>query len=75
LLTGVIDLVFKDQDGWVVVDYKTNRCDSEQDFEQLAQLYRGQLNTYCRVWELLTKEPVFSGELYFTSLSEAKKVV
>jgi ATP-dependent helicase/nuclease subunit A len=75
LLTGVIDLVFKDRDGWVVVDYKTNRCDSEQDFEHLTELYRGQLNTYCQVWELLTKEPVFSGELYFISLRKAKKVI
>ena len=75
MLSGVIDLVFKDKCGWVVVDYKTDRCESGQDVEQLAQMYRGQLYAYCRVWELLTQEKVSDGELYFTSFREAKKVV
>lgn len=66
LLSGVIDLVFKEPDGWVIVDYKTDRAEDEQSFKALIDMYSNQIFIYCRVWEELTNQKVKSGLIYFT---------
>jgi len=43
LESGVMDLVFKEEDGWVIVDYKTGAQDREK--------YRPQLEAYREAWE------------------------
>jgi|LSQX01.3.fsa_nt_gb ATP-dependent helicase/nuclease subunit A len=65
ILRGVIDLVFHEEAGWVVVDYKTDRR-SGTDVLQLVEHYRGQLETYASVWEEITGESVAEKGLYFT---------
>ena len=43
LLQGIADAVLEEKDGIVIVDYKTDRMASEQDF---IEKYSGQLNIY-----------------------------
>jgi ATP-dependent helicase/nuclease subunit A len=43
LESGVMDLVFEEADGWVIVDYKTGAKDPEK--------YRPQLEAYKEAWE------------------------
>ncbi|MDR3210500.1 MAG: UvrD-helicase domain-containing protein [Planctomycetota bacterium] len=48
---GVMDLVFEEEDGWVVVDYKTNVVDKAYLFG-VAESYRGQLEAYVAALKL-----------------------
>lgn len=64
-VTGVIDLIYKRDDGWVIVDYKTDRPTKEEDFEQLSRFYENQIQFYQSIWESLTGEKVVHSEIYF----------
>ncbi|MDD3840442.1 MAG: UvrD-helicase domain-containing protein [Clostridia bacterium] len=66
IFNGTIDLVFRQGDGWVIVDYKTDNAEEDHQFQQLAQWYSEQIKTYCRVWEKLTGQRVKAGYIYFT---------
>jgi len=65
VLRGVIDLVFREDAGWVVVDYKTD-VRSRKEIPQLVEHYRGQVETYAGVWQETIREPVVERGLYFT---------
>ncbi len=56
LLEGVVDLLFQEEDGWVLVDYKTDRDDAA--FAKRRPRYEAQLAHYARAWERLTGDPV-----------------
>jgi ATP-dependent helicase/nuclease subunit A len=64
LLRGIIDLVFEDDDGWVIADFKTDHHDASQE-EQLAAYYRPQVKAYAEEWERLTGGAVKEAGLYF----------
>ncbi|MEA1939420.1 MAG: UvrD-helicase domain-containing protein, partial [Candidatus Caldatribacteriota bacterium] len=51
ILSGTIDLVFKEVDGWVVVDYKTDRPQNQKDYPKLTEVYQKQIDIYCQVWQ------------------------
>ncbi|MEI8345470.1 MAG: 3'-5' exonuclease, partial [Candidatus Omnitrophota bacterium] len=53
VVMGVIDLIFKEGDGWVLVDYKTD--DFEKD-PRKKEAYQNQLNIYAELWEKTTGE-------------------
>ena len=61
LLQGVIDCVFMETDGWVLVDYKTDRISDEEAF---CQRYAMQLEWYARALERITGQPVKEMWLY-----------
>lgn len=61
LLQGVIDCAFEENDGWILVDYKTDHITDEQAF---IQRYAMQLNWYARALETITKKPVHEMWLY-----------
>ena len=65
LLRGVIDLVFLEPKGWVIVDYKTDRQGPDRT-QELVERYRRQVVTYVEAWEKMTGEPVHEAGLYFT---------
>ena len=65
LLRGVIDLVFLEQQGWVIVDYKTDRA-AVGAIPGLAQHYAPQVHTYAKVWRDLTGQDVQEMGLFFT---------
>ncbi|WP_281884899.1 exodeoxyribonuclease V subunit beta [Paenibacillus sp. YYML68] len=65
LLRGVIDLVFEEEDGgWVIVDFKTDRHEIEQE-GTLVQHYKSQVVAYANEWERLTGGRVKETGLYF----------
>jgi ATP-dependent helicase/nuclease subunit A len=66
VLEGVIDLAFKEADGWVVVDYKTD-VGTDPDFAARSEAYRRQVELYGAAWSRLTGEPVKEHVLFFTS--------
>ncbi|MEQ9569937.1 MAG: UvrD-helicase domain-containing protein, partial [Longimicrobiales bacterium] len=55
-LEGVIDLAFREPDGWVIVDYKTAADD--RVFALRLPRYREQVALYAEAWRRLTGEPV-----------------
>jgi ATP-dependent helicase/nuclease subunit A len=73
LVRGVIDLVFRETGGWVIVDYKTDRV-STKDLPKLVDHYRPQINLYTHLWASVTQEPVQLAGLYFTQPNEFVEV-
>lgn len=64
LVQGVIDCIFWEEDGWVLLDYKTDAVDPGR-LDQAAERYRHQLQWYARAVERIWKEPVKQAYLYF----------
>jgi ATP-dependent helicase/nuclease subunit A len=62
-VSGYIDLIFKEQDGWTVLDYKT--CSPHEVKHELQKFYQPQLDAYKEVWEKITGEKVKGTELFF----------
>ena len=71
LLQGVIDCAFMEEDGWVLVDYKTDRIIDEEAF---CERYHMQLNWYGRALERITGKPVKEMWLYAIRKGKAYKV-
>lgn len=65
VLRGVIDLAFLQDDGWVIVDYKSERVVAA-DFSELVEYYRPQLEAYAKHWARLTGEAVAETAIFFT---------
>lgn len=74
ILNGVIDLVLEEDDGWKIIDYKTDRPQNKEDFKTLEDMYSFQIKLYCKIWEEITGFKVSDGELYFTTLNENRRV-
>ncbi|HSJ09077.1 MAG TPA: PD-(D/E)XK nuclease family protein, partial [Longimicrobiales bacterium] len=66
IVDGRIDLIFREPDGWVVVDYKSDAA-GERIPADLMRRYRGQLALYASAWERLTGERVKEKALFFTA--------
>jgi ATP-dependent helicase/nuclease subunit A len=61
VLRGVIDLVYRADDGWRILDYKTDRLEGVADMEaELRRRYGVQLGQYGYGWELVTDGTVAS---------------
>ncbi|MBI5569622.1 MAG: UvrD-helicase domain-containing protein [Desulfomonile tiedjei] len=74
LLRGVIDLAFRESDGWVIVDYKTDRRAPDQ-LAALAEHYRPQIETYVSAWQSITGEGVHEAGLFFTHSATYWKIL
>jgi ATP-dependent exoDNAse (exonuclease V) beta subunit len=66
VVAGAIDLVFRNDNGWSIVDYKTDRISSEE----LVARYRAQLQAYVDAWETLTGESVSEPVFYAVETGE-----
>ena len=64
---GVADLLFKEGDAWILVDYKSDRGLSP---EELASRYRLQLELYARALGGILRQPVKECWLYSFALGE-----
>lgn len=60
MIQGIADCIFKEGDGWVLVDYKTDNFKSEDDMKK----YSTQLKLYKAAFELIYGEPVRSSYIY-----------
>lgn len=72
LVEGVIDLAFREADGWVIVDYKTDVGD-DPDFPRRRRAYRRQVDLYAECWEEVTGEPVKEKALLFTTMEKEER--
>lgn len=66
IIEGVIDLAFRDEAGWVIVDYKSDVAAASIEPERL-QRYRAQVSLYAAAWERLSGERVAERVLLFTA--------
>lgn len=57
VVQGIIDLYFEEEDGLVLVDYKTDRI-KDQDSSILVRRYKVQLDYYRRALEQMTGKKV-----------------
>ncbi|HSJ13003.1 MAG TPA: UvrD-helicase domain-containing protein [Longimicrobiales bacterium] len=65
IVDGRIDLVFGDESGWTVVDYKSDAAGARVAPDVLER-YRSQVRLYAAVWERITGQPVRERVLLFT---------
>lgn len=68
LVQGMIDLFFEEEDGLVLVDYKSDRV---KHAGALAKWYAGQLRLYGRALQEITGQVVKEAYLYSFTLQEA----
>jgi ATP-dependent helicase/nuclease subunit A len=73
LLRGVIDLAFREPEGWVIVDYKTDRIDGNS-IKTKVEYYRPQVESYAEAWAALVKEPVHEIGLFFTRANRYERL-
>ncbi len=69
VLRGVIDLVFLESAGWVIVDYKSERVEAS-DIPALFAYYKPQIEAYAKAWEKVVGELVVESGLFFTHAGE-----
>lgn len=72
VLEGVIDLAFRESDGWVIADYKTD-VGTDPHFGAREKAYRKQVDLYAQAWQRLTGEPVKERVLFFTSQGRVER--
>ena len=65
---GVIDLAFRETNGWVIVDYKTDLV-APASVAKLVDHYRPQVQSYADAWQTLVGENVHEVGLFFTRLN------
>lgn len=73
LVQGVIDLYLEEEDGIVLLDYKTDYVEPGGE-EELLERYAAQLSWYRRALEQMTGKPVKETILYSFGLSKALKL-
>lgn len=67
LVQGIIDVYFEEEDGFVVLDYKTDRV---QGGRELLEKYKTQLEYYARALEQITGKTVKQKIIYSFTLGE-----
>lgn len=72
LIQGVIDCLFADPGGLVLVDYKTDRAAGREN--ELAARYQGQIRLYCRAAESILGASVQERYLYLLDTGRALAV-
>ncbi|MBS4008087.1 MAG: PD-(D/E)XK nuclease family protein [Clostridium sp.] len=65
-LTGTIDLAFREKEGWILVDYKTDTVRDDIHLADLVAYYQPQVGKYAEVWKNTTGEAVKEYGLFFT---------
>ncbi len=58
IVEGVIDLAFRETDGWVIVDYKTDVVDDPENLARRREQYRAQVDAYASYFERISGETV-----------------
>ena len=68
VMSGTIDLAFREHDGWVLADYKTDRVDD--NLHALVDYYRPQVEIYRTLWQDMSGEQVKEAGLFFVDGSQ-----
>ena len=64
VLRGSIDLVFREEKGWTLIDYKTDRVKGDQ-LKAAADRYAAQVRLYAEAWEACSGEKVTEAGVLF----------
>ncbi|WP_077212003.1 UvrD-helicase domain-containing protein [Bacillus dakarensis] len=72
-IQGVIDFLFLEDDGWVIVDFKTDAF-VEVNLTSYVDHYRPQVQYYGKEWEETFQGKVKEQGLYFTSIQKYVEV-
>jgi ATP-dependent exoDNAse (exonuclease V) beta subunit len=75
MLEGYVDLLYRDDDGLVIVDYKTDALATEADIPAKVERYRPQLEAYERAAETATGEHVSRSLLLFLAADGPARAV
>ena len=67
LIQGVIDCLFREDDAWILVDYKSDRLETADAFRRR---YAVQLALYKRAVEQITHRPVEETYIYSLHLQQ-----
>jgi len=73
LLQGIIDCMWYEDNGWILVDYKSDQVKPEA-VREFVKRYQGQINLYSRAVETIYKQPVKERYLYLFSLGQAVEI-
>jgi len=73
LFEGVIDLVLEEEDGLVVIDYKTDSIKPSQ-LKERTEMYTPQISLYIQALESITKKKVKEGLLFFVQLQKTSSI-
>ncbi|SDJ83999.1 UvrD-helicase domain-containing protein [Paenibacillus naphthalenovorans] len=73
LIKGVVDFAFEEEDGWVIVDFKTDQLD-EVKLQQFVQYYAPQVKTYAKAWSETFGYPVKEAGLFFATVKQYIKM-
>ncbi|MFZ7101477.1 MAG: helicase-exonuclease AddAB subunit AddA [Peptococcaceae bacterium] len=73
LIQGVIDCLWYEKDGWVLLDYKSDDI-RLPGIPEFVRNYQGQINLYARAVETIMKEKVKERYLYLFRLGQAVKL-
>lgn len=71
MLQGVIDAAIEQENGWILIDYKTDYVEKETGEQQLIQRYQMQLDYYEKALIMLSQKPVIEKWIYSFSLKKA----
>ncbi len=71
MLQGIADCLFEESDGYVLVDYKTDRVKSETE---LIDRYRGQLSLYKSAFGAILDKPIKSAYIYSFCLARGIEI-
>ena len=75
LVQGIIDLTFETEDGaMILVDYKTNHYNNEDEKKELLKGFEVQLNYYKKAISTLLNKKVKHSYIYFLSKNEIEEV-
>ena len=74
LLQGVVDCCLEEDDGLVVIDYKTDRVRTDEEIAARAEGYRGQLRAYAAALRRILGRPVKECVLFFLTPGTAVRV-
>ncbi|MFS0824014.1 UvrD-helicase domain-containing protein [Bacillus sp. 1P02SD] len=66
-VSGIIDLAYKLNGAWKIVDYKTDRPKDLAKLPDLAKYYQKQIDLYQQIWQRITGEKVADKQLYFVT--------
>ena len=77
LLQGIIDCAFREDDAWVLIDYKSDRLKAGEDMARhtLERGYRKQLEVYAEALSRMTELPVREGWVFYTSRGAAVSIL
>ena len=78
IVQGIIDCFFKEGDGWILLDYKTNYIDKSknraEELERIKTAYVEQLKIYKEALEVSKNEKVTESYLYLFDVGEQIKL-